>query len=152
MKALSFLFIILLFSSFFACQTATTTDVLDWQVLAQVTYETQYDSTTAGFQPIQSPKFSAEILAFEGKYVTIKGYLIPMEESGRANYFVLSALPFNLCYFCGGAGPETLIEVRSQEAIPFDTEPIVLKGIFRTYAQTQDYLMYQLHEATVVKP
>ena len=54
------------------------------------------------------PKFDKELLAIEGEEVTLTGYVIPYESDSS---FMLSALPFASCFFCGGAGPETVAEI-----------------------------------------
>ena len=40
----------------------------------------------------------------------ISGYVLPMDVSGEA--YVLSAFPFASCFFCGGAGQESVVELR----------------------------------------
>ena len=46
----------------------------------------------------------------DGKLVEIKGYIIPIDvESG---FYVLSANPFASCFFCGNAGPESVMELQ----------------------------------------
>ena len=60
-----------------------------------------------------TPSFSETVKAMEGKEVKIKGYVLPMDVSGEQ--YVLSAFPFASCFFCGGAGQESVIELRLED-------------------------------------
>ncbi|MEM7660041.1 MAG: DUF3299 domain-containing protein, partial [Bacteroidota bacterium] len=44
----------------------------------------------------------------------IKGYMLPIDLEGNAYY--LSAYPFSSCFFCGGAGQESVMELRLKKA------------------------------------
>ncbi len=50
-----------------------------------------------------------EIVALNNRVITIKGYHIPVMEE---DMIVLSKFPNANCFFCGGAGLETILEVR----------------------------------------
>ena len=45
----------------------------------------------------------------EGKTITITGYFLDLDPDGE--WFMVSKNPFATCFFCGGAGPETVIEL-----------------------------------------
>ncbi len=77
---------------------------------------------------VQQPIFTKEILALNGTEIEIKGYLLPEKGYKTHKEFILSALPYNLCYFCGKAGPETVMEVSSNHSVKYSDEPIKLKG------------------------
>ena len=53
------------------------------------------------------PTFGPEVKKLEGKRVQIKGYIIPVDLEGTV--YALSAYPFSACYFCGAAGPESVM-------------------------------------------
>ena len=55
------------------------------------------------------PKFSKVVKALEGQEITIKGYILPLDVDGT--HYVLSANPYSACFFCGGAGPESVMEL-----------------------------------------
>lgn len=81
---------------------------ITWELLAKVTwgekYFKEYDET------VWYPDFSKEVLGLNGAAVEIKGYVIPVDvESG---YYVVSANPFASCFFCGNAGPESVVELQ----------------------------------------
>ena len=56
-----------------------------------------------------------------------------------------------MCFFCGGAGPETVMEVESLEGVEFSADPIVLKGILRLNDKDINHLMYKLEEAVIIE-
>ena len=56
------------------------------------------------------PTFQEEVKDLEGKKIRITGYVLPLDISG--DNYVLSAFPFSSCFFCGGAGQESVMELR----------------------------------------
>lgn len=119
-----------------------------WKALEDVRFITTESNT--GY-PMEVAAFGEQVKKLEGKQIRLKGYIIPLEELRGQKYFVFSRYPFNLCYFCGAAGPETIIEVRSQKEIPFTEDLIELEGRFDTNASDPNHMMYLLHEARQVK-
>jgi len=98
------------------------------------------------------PVFSDEVKALENKEITIKGYIIPVEGYKSHKEFIFSAFPYNLCFFCGGAGPETVMEVSAVEGVKYSTEPIILKGKLELNSKDINRLMYSLSNARMVSP
>jgi len=115
-----------------------------WQVLAEVSFKSTQDAN--GYS-IEKPLFSRYLQSFQGKKVTLKGYMIPLGESGGAGKFMLSALPFNVCYFCGAAGPETVIEIDTDEKIKFTTKQIIMEGVLFLNDKDPDHHIYILKSA-----
>lgn len=119
-----------------------------WKKLEAVAFETV--ETKEGY-PMDVAAFGEAVKALEGSTIRLKGYIIPLEELRGQKYFIFSRYPFNLCYFCGAAGPETIIEVRSQKEIPFTEDLIELEGRFETNATDPDHMMYLLKDAHQLK-
>ncbi len=130
------------------CTTSFAQEVDVWQVLSEVGFETQPNRET-GFE-IESPKFSKRLWSYNGKVVRVKGYLIPMAELGGRNEYMLSSLPFNQCYFCGGAGPETVVEVQTKQNIRFVTRQIMMEGILFLNESDPDHHMYIIKDAKLI--
>ena len=120
-----------------------------WKTLAKITFKKEYDELM-GFK-IDVPVFSKEIQALEGKEVTIKGYIIPVEGYKSHKEFIFSAFPYNMCYFCGGAGPETVMEVSAIDAIKYTAEPITIKGILQLNSGDINKLIYSITKVTKVE-
>ncbi len=121
-----------------------------WKTLAKITFTKQYDELM-GFK-VDVPVFSEDIRALEGKEVTIRGYIIPVEGYKSHKEFIFSAYPYNMCFFCGGAGPETVMEVFASEPVEYSAEQVTLKGKLELNATDINRLMYALNDARLVKP
>jgi len=120
-----------------------------WKTLAKITYKKEYDELM-GFK-IDIPVFSDAIKNLEGKEIEVKGYIIPVEGYKSHNEFIFSAFPYNMCFFCGGAGPETVMEVVSTDPVKYTAEQIVLKGKLTLNADDINRLMFQLTEAKLIE-
>jgi len=119
-----------------------------WQTLGKITYKKVMDESL-GFK-VDIPIFSEDIRVLEGKTIEIKGYIIPVEGYKNHKEFVFSAFPYSMCFFCGGAGPETVMEVFSQEAVKYTAESITLKGKLGLNDSDINRLIYSLTDAVLV--
>lgn len=119
-----------------------------WKTLAKVTYKKEMDEFL-GFK-IDKPVFSQQVKELEGKEVTVKGFIIPVEGYKGHTEFVFSAYPYSMCFFCGGAGPETVMEVKSKEPVEYTAESIILKGRLHLNGEDINNLMYRLEDAEKV--
>lgn len=116
-----------------------------WKTLSKITYKKEYDEFL-GFK-IDKPVFADQVHDIEGTEITVKGYIIPVEGYKSNNEFIFSAYPYNMCFFCGGAGPETVMEVESVEDIEYTAEQVTLTGKLVLNADDVNRLMYLLVEA-----
>jgi hypothetical protein len=144
----------LLFSLLFAfAPTLPAQEPLSWKALADVTFEKSYDAE-AGMEGLKAT-FGEGPRAYEDKEVAIKGFIIPGQIT-KGIYF-LSQYPNYTCFFCGGAGPETIIELRTRPDrsgrrphFAMDDE-LTFRGILRLNADDFRYTSYILEEAEVVE-
>ena len=118
-----------------------------WNKLSDVHFETIKKN---GYE-VDRPIFGIKAKNLEGQIIEVKGYMIPLSELNNQNYFVLSAYPYNLCYFCGNAGPETVMEVYTKNAIKYSSKPVVVKGRLVLNQTDFDALIYQLKEAEKIE-
>ncbi len=121
-----------------------------WKTLAKITYTKQYDELM-GFK-VDVPVFSEDVKAMEGEEIIIRGYIIPVEGYKSHKEFIFSAFPYSMCFFCGGAGPETVMEVFASEKVEYTAEQIALKGKLELNATDINRLMYILNDAELVDP
>lgn len=119
-----------------------------WKTLSKVDYKTRFDELTQ-FEE-EYPVFSEDVKALDGTEITVEGWMIPLDELRGENYFVLSSLPFANCFFCGGAGPETVMEVFSKKQIDFTEKKIKVTGKLKINADDPLRLMYILSEARLI--
>lgn len=120
-----------------------------WKTLAKITYKKQYDELM-GFK-IDVPVFSEPVKAIENKEITVKGYIIPVEGYKSHKEFIFSAFPYNMCFFCGGAGPETVMEVEAADPVEYTAEQITLTGTLILNDSDINRLMYLIKDAKLVK-
>lgn len=134
---------------FFIMQLIALAQDNTWKTLSKVSYRKEYDELM-GFK-VDKPVFSDYIKSLEGKQITLKGYIIPVDGYKSHKEFVFSAFPYSMCFFCGGAGPETVMEVKAKEAVKYTTESIVLTGILRLNSDDINRLMFKLENAIIKK-
>lgn len=120
-----------------------------WKTLQKITYIKDYDEFL-GFK-VDKPVFSEAIKALEGKEVTVKGFIIPLEGYKGSKEFIFSAFPYANCFFCGGAGPESVMEVTATDPINYTAESIVLKGKLVLNSKDVNKLMFAITGAKQVK-
>lgn len=102
MRLICLIMLIATFSPVFAQQK------LDWKQLATVKFEYLYSQAVK--QWVSKPIFPPGIKALDGKLIEIEGYVLPLDTDGTE--YALSSNPFVSCFFCGGAGPESVMELR----------------------------------------
>lgn len=120
-----------------------------WTTLAKITFKKEYDEIM-GFK-VDKPVFSQEVKALEGQEIEITGYIIPVEGYKSHSEFIFSAFPYNMCFFCGGAGPETVMEVLASEPVEYTAEAVTLKGILKLNDSDINRLMYALEQVTLIE-
>ena len=81
---------------------------LSWLTLTDVTFKEMYVSEMDMYY--WKPTFGLSVKALENKEVYITGYVIPVDYD--ENFYVISRYPYANCYFCGGGGPESVVDLR----------------------------------------
>jgi len=80
-----------------------------WETLAQVKMYREFDANMGFEVNTAPPEFSPSVVALDGQKVRVRGYVIPVDID--LNLYMVSANPFANCFFCGNAGPETVVEL-----------------------------------------
>lgn len=118
-----------------------------WETLSKLELIKSYDDLLG--EEVEMPAFSKELKSFEGKIITLEGYVIPLEQNVSSDYFVLSRFPFNSCFFCGNAGPETVAEIYSNKKFDFKDQKVQVTGKLELNADDPLHLFYIISEASV---
>lgn len=93
-------------------QSTTQPVQLNWMLLQRVpTRPVQIDGIE-GLLPL--PVFPAAIKAYHGKIIDIDGYIIPLDKTGKT--VVLSGYAMAECFFCGKAGPASVMTIKLNKA------------------------------------
>ena len=96
-----------------------------------------------------TPKFTDELKELEGTEVELSGYYIPLSLDSA---IMLSALPYSSCFFCGGAGPETVAEIQMYP-LPKALSPdafIKVKGKLKLNDWDLNHMNFILEEAKIL--
>ena len=104
---------------------------LSWNTFERLNFEEVYEPTTASW--VQVPVWTEDLKKWDGKLVKITGYIIALDAVN--SQYALSAFPFSSCFFCGAAGPESVLELdlKHQEEYLTD-EVITFKGVLELNA------------------
>ena len=86
---------------------------ITWKDLEDVSFEEQYVESYQDWFLV--PTFGETVKKLEKTTISIKGYLVPIDLDGKV--YALSAYPYSSCFFCGGAGPESVM------TLLFDGDP-----------------------------
>jgi hypothetical protein len=120
---------------------------LTWRMLEDVEFKDVYVEELDAYY--WKPTFGDIVNGLEGKEVHITGYMIPVDLD--EDFYVLSRYPFANCFFCGGAGPESVIDLRFDGKSPrvYQTdERLTFAGKFRLNANDV-YQMNYILDGTV---
>ncbi|MFN3851607.1 MAG: DUF3299 domain-containing protein [Spirosomataceae bacterium] len=122
---------------------------ITWELLRDVTFKKKWNAEESMF--ILYPTFGTKVTALKNKEVVLTGYMIPVDID--ANMYVLSANPYSSCFFCGQAGPESVVQVKFKKLTKrFNTDDrVTVKGTFVTNADDINELNYILTNADVIQ-
>ncbi|TDB63391.1 DUF3299 domain-containing protein [Arundinibacter roseus] len=120
---------------------------ISWETLRDVTFKKKWYPEESVY--MLYPTFGPAVQKLKGKEVTITGYVLPIDLD--ANLYVLSAFPYSACFFCGGAGPESVMALKfKKDPRKFKTdERLTFKGILTLNADDIYQMNYVLENAEI---
>lgn len=121
---------------------------INWDLLAEVEIENKHDEKAKAYYSQIIP--SDNVQALQKKRVQIKGFILPMDV--KDGYYILSAFPNSSCFFCGGAGEESVIELKFKDkpkTYKMD-DVVVFEGVFHWNNKPFE-LPYIMEEVVQVK-
>lgn len=97
------------------------------------------------------PFFDTRIKSLEGKKITLQGHYMPLELEDN-KVIVLSKYPYSQCFFCGGAGPESVAEIIFSSKTPrFKADQIVsVTGTLKLNDKDINHMNFILENATLI--
>lgn len=136
-------FIIVLFS---VTSTLFSQKKVSWNDLAQVTFRNVYNVNYDDY--FLKPTFDTSIKTLEGSKIKITGYFLDFS-SEDDQFLLLSRNPMSSCFFCGGSGPESVVEVIFKNNTKYKTDQIVeVIGVLELNDDDVDHCNYILKDAT----
>ena len=124
-------------------------NIITWELLKDVEFDEIWSEEFQAYYMV--PKFSKSVKEMDGKEVQIRGFIIPVDIV--QDYYVLSANPYSSCFFCGQAGPESVMEiqmVKKYEGLRMD-QVITFQGTLRLNIDDIYQLNYILEEAQIIE-
>lgn len=120
----------------------------DWELLATTEIRKGHDPFLD--QEIDLPDFSPELIKMNGKEITLEGFIIPLQQASSQNFFILSRFPYQSCFFCGAAGPETVVEVFSDREFRYTDERVRVTGKLKLNPDDPLRLFFIMEDCRVV--
>ncbi len=103
--------VILLLGLFFFQANEPEPIRLNWVILQRVHTRPVTLPGVDGLLPL--PVFKEPVKSYHNKMVEIDGYIVPLDKTGKT--IVLSAYSMAECFFCGKAGPASVMTVKLQK-------------------------------------
>ena len=135
--------------SLFFVSNIFSQNIITWELLKNVEFDEIWSEEFQAYYMV--PKFSESVKEMDGKEVQIRGFIIPVDIV--QDYYVLSANPYSSCFFCGQAGPESVMEiqmVKKYEGLRMD-QVITYKGTLKLNVDDIYQLNYILEDAEIVE-
>ena len=97
------------------------------------------------------PVFPAELKSLVGKEISLEGYYLPIDVPNEA-YIIISKFPYSQCYFCGGAGPESIAEVKfKSKPSPFVADQFIrIKGKLKLNETDLEHGNFLVNDAELI--
>ena len=124
-------------------------NIITWELLKNVEFDEIWSEEFQAYYMV--PKFSESVKEMDGKEVQIRGFIIPVDIV--QDYYVLSANPYSSCFFCGQAGPESVMEIqmiKKYEGLRMD-QVITFKGTLKLNVDDIYQLNYILEDAEIIE-
>ena len=124
-------------------------NIITWELLKNVDFDEIWSEEFQAYYMV--PKFSESVKEMDGKEVQIRGFIIPVDIV--QDYYVLSANPYSSCFFCGQAGPESVMEIqmiKKYEGLRMD-QVITYKGTLKLNVDDIYQLNYILEDAEIIE-
>ena len=119
-----------------------------WKLFSKVTFKSVFFKQEKEYFLV--PVFDSAIKSKQGIEIKIKGYYMAVDM--KVNSLILSKVPSASCFFCGGAGPESIAEVvlKSKRPKLKADQIITVTGILKLNDLDIDHLNFILEDAEIV--
>ena len=120
-------------------------DTIHWELLNMLEY---FEAPHDVYGTVYLPKFDKKIKKLHQKDIIISGYLVPVDKTTWA----LSKYTYAACFFCGKAGPETVLGITwkgEPGKLKMDSH-VWIKGRMIVNGTDVDDWMYQLMDAEIL--
>lgn len=122
---------------------------ITWKTLQDVRWTDKFSEEVNAY--FYYPDFGQSVQDLEGKLVSLKGFLLVLDPA--EDFYMLSQNPFASCFFCGQAGPESVVELRfkpGQGKLKMD-QVITVQGRLRLNKENVYECNYIFEEAEILQ-
>lgn len=121
----------------------------DWDLFDKATFKDEYIEEYFSYATLLDYDDYAKSL--DGKNIELKGYFIPVMDESK---IILSKYPYANCFFCGGAGLESVVEIRltkpTSRKFELD-ERLTFKGKLKLNHTDWQFVAFILEDASIVE-
>lgn len=117
---------------------------VNWNLLGQIDFVKQKNPY---YGEVMYPMINNTLKALQGKKIKASGFIVPIDIKSYA----LSKNVFAQCFFCGNAGPETIMGIKFKGTTPklaTDTY-VTMEGTFRYNEDDIDDWIYHIEDAVI---
>lgn len=114
---------------------------IQWEQLAKATAKARNGTIEV--------TYPAVLLPYNGKHVTITGFMVPLEAKALQSRYLLTQKPQD-CEFCLEGGPTSYIDVHGSP-LKFSQQPMTLIGRLELLQKDPHGIYYRLMEAKLDK-
>ncbi|MCO5231001.1 MAG: hypothetical protein M9958_07575 [Chitinophagales bacterium] len=141
-------FILFIQIFFWGLSTLTAQTKLTWKILEGIGYQEKY--VTKLEENFKFPVFTSFIKSLEGKQVEVQGYLIPFDPTGKE--IALSANPYAACFFCGKAGPASvmILHMKTPNTKVKTDNYKIIRGVLKLNSNDPEEFYYIIENAIIV--
>lgn len=95
---------------------------------------------------IYSIRLTPDVKALDGKTVTMRGFVLPMDGSDQTKRFLLSRNT-PVCMYCPPGQPNEVVEVEAAKAIPWTDKIVAVTGKLRLVNDQERAVFFKMENA-----
>jgi hypothetical protein len=140
---------LLMIAAFVFISSAVKAQGEAWALFAKTKFDAKYNEKAGEYFLV--PTFSEDLKALAGKDISLEGYYLPIDVEGGA-YVIISKFPYSQCFFCGGAGPESIAEVYFKGNVKFEADQYIrIKGKLKLNGGDVDHGNFMVEGAELIE-
>jgi hypothetical protein len=95
---------------------------------------------------VYSITLTPEVKALNGKTITIRGFVLPMDGSDLTKHFLLSRNT-PVCMYCPPGAPNEVVEVKASKAVPWTDKMVAVTGTLLLVNDQERAVFFKMENA-----
>ncbi len=120
-----------------------------WELFEKASFKDEYIEEYFSYATLL--QYDDYTKSLDGKMLTLAGHYIPVMDE---EIIILSKYPYANCFFCGGAGLESVVEIRLRDKTDrvFELdEKLKFKGKLKINTTEWEFVSFILDDAVIIK-